>query len=691
MKFKEAFMAILKKLGLVDTAKNNALTADNWASINESYQKEHGVTLAEAVRKAKEEDNEAAAVNAEALRIIGSVFSVNEECASSENSGKDGSGEDGSGEGANANTDASSKPNSLIAAVNGLTQTNAQQQATIKDLQKKVADLSKGVIPDNAQDVKPSFNASFTHTDKFAFGIEHPMFSTDHRWNKIAANPAYATLTPLSSVEARKVHNELQDAVAEFSGSLAARYAFLRKNNLLDPKRLAEGVVDFSGLSASNMGNQYVIYRQDHLIARFVTLQQDLYALFPRRYGVQDRDVMTNAFIGDLSSAAQLGRVFKGNVKFEPEMGHVDDAMFKTIFDSMQELERLYLGYMNTDGSDPVKWGMIEWILLLMGEKLIDEQKRRLIRGIYVKPEKDQSGHYLNAGTGLIYTIVRYVHENKLLPFSESSYASYDDTGSTMVDAVKAFVADVKEKVEGLEGKVIYLNNQHRSWWKNGLRSKYGKDTDFTGTNGDFVPDEELDIVWLGGMGQLTLMTIAEPGNFQAVENQPGEMFSLTFQQDMESVIVFSNWKEGFSASYVGRQFSSRSTLEANDYAGQMVFINYPVIAVAPDATTIKASGQSFIFKTSANTAATKLTDIAGAKPGVAYVIEIGSVSNATKIEKTNKFAKITDNFVPTTVGDYLMVVLDAEGKAFREMERCVGGVRSINVETQPNVPGGRK
>ncbi|MFR1239674.1 MAG: hypothetical protein ACLSDJ_00410 [Butyricimonas faecihominis] len=51
--------------------------------------------------------------------------------------------------------------------------------------------------------------------------------------------------------------------------------------------------------------------------------------------------------------------MFKGEFELKPEIGYVDDAMMKTIFKSMKWLERQYIGYLNTNGSDPVKWNMI--------------------------------------------------------------------------------------------------------------------------------------------------------------------------------------------------------------------------------------------------------------------------------------------------------------------------------------------
>lgn len=109
---------------------------------------------------------------------------------------------------------------------------------------------------------------------------------------------------------------------------------------------------------------------------------------------------------------------------------------------------------------------------------------------------------------------------------------------------------------------------------------------------------------------------------------------------------------------------------------------------MAADATTMDAS-KGFWQVTTANTAAKAITDITNAKAGVAYIIECGDTDNATTIAKTGKFADITAAYTPTKVGDYIMVILNSKGN-FLELERQVGGVRKVNAELQPNVPGVR-
>ena len=82
------------------------------------------------------------------------------------------------------------------------------------------------------------------------------------------------------------------------------------------------------------------------------------------------------------------------------------------------------------------------------------------------------------------------------------------------------------------------------------------------------------------------------------------------------------------------------------------------------------------------------MTDITGAEEGTAYIIECGGKTNATTIAKSGKFDSIKEAWT-TQSGDYIMVTLNSSGK-FVELERQVGGVRTINKNLQPNIPGAR-
>ena len=535
--------------------------------------------------------------------------------------------------------------------------------------------------------VSPVSINGFGNTPKYLFGVEHPMFSMKDRWNQIAANPRAAAALP--EVDEQVDGVAFYKAAYGFAKSLKARYQYLQENKLLDAPALAAGkyATNYEGVDKAGVGDQFIVLRQDALIARVLQLR-DMTQYFPVAYGYQDRGLVFNAFFDEVSQAYQTGEVFKGGMKIENHMGYVDDAMIKMEWGPMKELERKYIGYLNKEGSDPIKWTMIEYQLLNTLTTAQVEQNKRRMRGIYVKPEAGVAGSYLNAGTGILYTLLRYVHQYDIKPHVDEDYRSYTQT--TMLAAVQEFLADVRSTVTedmDIDQHVIYLNKNHQGWWIKNVRTTYGKDTDFNGPMGalNVVPDTTTHIIWLPYLGQLPFMMLHQPGNLQFLEYIPGEMLAMKMQEQMEQVRAWSTWKEGCSASFTGRRFDSRDAMDKNAYEWQQIFINLFAATIKD-----KVDGNDGFWQvTGATTTADTITDIVNAKNGVAYCIEAGVAEHLPKIAKSGKFANISDAFTATKVGDYIMVIIGNDGN-FRELERCVGGKRTINKELQPNVPGGR-
>lgn len=668
MNVKEKLMSVAQKLGLVDKIKNKTLTHEDWNSLVNSYKEEFQANLhddMDAEIAARQQAQ--TAMSQEDLNALQSILGSEQPIAEG---------------------DAATQEQQPATFQNIATQARIIVDENA-NLRTQVEAMAQTVAPDKPEHIavaKLGINGTGT-TATYLFGIEHSMFSMEKRWNKISANPSFAGTKISDDVESA-FHKDL----VAYSRSLATRFEYLNENHLLDADKLAAGEFtnNFDGVEDAKVGDQFVIRRQDALIAR-VLKKRDLTQWFPVRYGIQDHDLVFNAFFDEVSQAYQEGEVWKGGMKIENEMGHVDDAMIKMKFGPMKKLERMYIGYLNKEGSDPIKWSMIEFAILNSLETAQVEQNKRRMRGIYVKPEAGVPSHFLNSGTGIIYTLIRYVHENKLLLHDDEAYHSYTET--TMLDAVKEYVKDVESSCTedmDLDSHVLYLNKMHRSWWLENCRTKYGKDTDFTGPDSyaNVVPDTTVHIVWLPYLGQLPLMFMDVPGNIQLLEYIAGEMMALKAKEDMEMVKTWSTWKEGCAAAFVGRRLKTREELIANNYEFQQIFMNKPSVMADADATKLDAKA-GFWFETVENTQATAITDITGAKKGVAYIIECGSVTNASTIAKADKFADITSAYTPTKVGDYIMVILNAAGN-FRELERCVGGVRTVNAELQPNLPGVR-
>ena len=572
MNFREKLRKVLQLLDLSQKAADKQLASEDITAIATRYQKEFQATLREDMDADSRQPMSQEEMNQLQALLAGIVPSTEktEGTANSEESPV---------------TQSEATPEGILELAKNVAKQNGELQKLVKTMTEQTAEDTAAAVVTTPTTMR--INGPGT-TAKYLFGIETPMFDMSKRWNKIAENPNYSS-TDIEEGEEKAFFQE----VSVFSKSLAKRYEYLNKNHLLDPVKLAAGEfsTDFAGVGDAKVGDQYVIRRQDALIAH-VLKARDLTQFFPIRYGIQDHDLVFNTFFDEVSQGWQEGEVWKGGMKLENEMGHVDDAMIKMKFGPMKKLERMYIGYLNKEGSDPIKWSLIEYCIVNTLETAQVEQNKRRIRGIYATPEKGVPSHFLNASTGLIYTLIRYYHENKILLHDDVTYRSY--TKENMVDAVKEFVADIIEKCTedmDLDQHVIYLNNLHQTWWKEGCRARYGKDLDFTGPDSylNVVPDTTLHIKWLPYLGQSCLMFLDIPGNIQFLEYIPGEMMAFKAKDDMEMVKCWSTWKEGTAAAFLGRRFKTHEELVENNYEWQQIFMNKPSVDVAVDATVIDA------------------------------------------------------------------------------------------------------
>lgn len=666
MNFKEKLKSVLDLLQLGKKFEDKTLSQEEFNSIVAEYQKKYQTTLNDDLA-AEQAAKQTAKQAAEFQQMLNTIQSVIKGVDPASNEGEAPEGEQPQN---NATLEG------ILESLNGM-------RSDFRALAKKPEEDK----PAQTITVSPVSINGFCNTPKYLFGVEHPMFSMQDRWNKIAANPRAAAALP--EVDEQVDGVAFYKAAYGFAKSLKARYQYLQENKLLDAPALAAGkyATNYEGVDKAGVGDQFIVLRQDALIARVLQLR-DMTQYFPVAYGYQDRGLVFNAFFDEVSQAYQTGEVFKGGMKIENHMGYVDDAMIKMEWGPMKELERKYIGYLNKEGSDPIKWTMIEYQLLNTLTTAQVEQNKRRMRGIYVKPEAGVAGSYLNAGTGILYTLLRYVHQYDIKPHVDEDYRSY--TQATMLAAVQEFLADVRSTVTedmDIDQHVIYLNKNHQGWWIKNVRTTYGKDTDFTGPMGalNVVPDTTTHIIWLPYLGQLPFMMLHQPGNLQFLEYIPGEMLAMKMQEQMEQVRAWSTWKEGCSASFTGRRFDSRDAMDKNAYEWQQIFINLFAATIKD-----KVDGNDGFWQvTGATTTADTITDIVNAKNGVAYCIEAGVKEHLPKIAKSGKFANISDAFTASKVGDYIMVIIGNDGN-FRELERCVGGKRTINKELQPNVPGGR-
>lgn len=635
-KFLTNLLGVVVSAGLKDKFDRKELTKEDQAALIEAYNKAHGAgAFTDDFEAYRTEQGAQSEAFAKALAELAGITGVE-------------AGTEGTADGLAQ----------ILASVKELKGEVATANATIEKLSKQGAEVK----PVATVDATPSVTGM--HTKEYAFGIQNPFFAASRRYNSILIN---GRIDGNPSADDRMAFKS--DAIS-YSEKLFERYRELRASGKLN--LLKQAKVDISQLSSdTEIGTRQFTIRQDMVIARIVSYPS-LAGLFNTVSNVQSGQVITNVLFDEVSQAYQSGEVYKGNVDFQPEKAIVDKAMAKVRFEDMSTLETAYLNYLNKEGSDPVKWTLLEWLILSLAEKINSERIERSIRGCYVKPVKGESGPAILGSTGVIYRILSLYDSNKALPFDDEELADYD--ASNIGDVFQFFAKKISiRRPNDFKRFVIYANAAHQPMYMEWYSNKYGKNTDYTGTK-DVVPNYNMAIRWVPAMGDLKLIFATIPGNIELLQNVPGEEYKTMFERHLEEVIAYSYWMEGSSVGFAGRHFKSKADLKANKAREQYLFFNLPSITAAADATTVDTEGAEledlgFLIRTSANTKATVLTDIVNAKVGVVYRIECGDLTNATKIEKSGKFSEV-EAWTPAAVGDYIYVHYDATKGKFFEVSR---------------------
>lgn len=635
-KFLTNLLGVVVSAGLKDKFDRKELTKEDQAALIEAYNKAHGAgAFTDDFEAYRTEQGAQSEAFAKALAELAGITGVE-------------AGTEGTPDGLAQ----------ILASVKELKGEVATANATIEKLSKQGAEVKPVAT------VAATPSATGMHTKEYAFGIQNPFFAAARRYNSILIN---------GRIEGEPTENDrkvLETDAISYAEKLSERYRELRASGKLN--LLKQAKVDISQLSSdTEIGTRQFTIRQDMVIARIVSYPS-LAGLFNTVSNIQSGQVITNVLFDEVSQAYQSGEVYKGNVDFQPEKAIVDKVMSKVRFEDMSTLETAYLNYLNHEGSDPVKWTLLEWLILSIAEKINSERIERSIRGCYVKPVKGESAPAILGSTGVIYRILSLYDSNKALPFDDEELADYD--ASNIGDVFQFFAKKISiRRPNDFKRFVIYANAAHQPMYMEWYSNKYGKNTDYTGTK-DVVPNYNMAIRWVPAMGDLKLIFATIPGNIELLQNVPGEEYKTMFERHLEEVIAYSYWMEGSSVGFAGRHFKSKADLKANKAREQYLFFNLPSITAAADATTVDTEGAEledlgFLIRTSANTKATVLTDIVNAKVGVVYRIECGDLTNATKIEKSGKFSEV-EAWTPAAVGDYIYVHYDAVKGKFFEVSR---------------------
>lgn len=655
-KWMKNVMLVVAALGFSEKAKDGTITSEEIKAVCDEYEKQFGVSLESD--KAANLDAEAPVLTAEEVKSIADTLGVS------------------------ADTVPASAKDAAMAAA----QEAQAREARIKNLEEQVAKMASEPEQVQAAQARALENAGkmakvcglSAHTPGYLFGIEHEAFSRGKWYNQM-----------MVTRKSREISNadlkEFKAGFAEYADCLQERLAYLNGNNLIGALNFAdmikgEGVIDYSDLYSK--AGEYIVRRTDLIIAYLRSLPS-VSGIFPVVSGVQNKEVAPTANFGGLSQGYREGRIFKGNVKFSAEIYQVDDLMFKYNFTQLERLEKQYIGYLNREGSNVIKWTFIEWILVSFGEILIREQNARRVAGVRV-PQQAVTANPANfAADGILRAIERAEESFKVLPFS--TYGTY--TKQSILDTVEGMWDKFCEVVPSVDGYKIYLNARHKQWYIRAYRSKYGDDADFTGSNAQLVDLAPDNIVWVPNMPlNCFKIWITLPGNVENLEFVPGEMNAFNFTPEFEGIVASSRWKEGAHVQQAGVQYASKSALAASNYKDQYLFTNFPISALTIAEGVIDVSANQ-VFEldnhatttgTGENAVTTPAADITTVnKYAEDQCIKFVAKAAGDSITKAGAFSKLATAFTAGAAGDYIVVYPE-----FEDVDVTVDGVATK--ATQP-------
>lgn len=510
------------------------------------------------------------------------------------------------------------------------------------------------------------------------------------------ANHLFGVELDMMKIDASRPYNQRAYA------ALAAKYGLAVTAPMAsagDYKALREDLMqlyattslDYTKLG-SDLGNQYRIRMQDRIQSFLVELPS-VERLFPVQSGYQDQAVLVNMFMsGDFSQASNTNSTFanvvSGNYNFEPEILQMRDVMFAQKFTNLKAIEKQWIGYLNKEGSDTMKWSFIEYLLIEAGKKLHNERELRRIKGKYVAPTQNVPGTALGACNGL-YEFIK----SKVEAFQIKEFALGLPTTSNIDTYVYDMISAIPAEIRDSGMLVLYMPSIWLAHYNKKLETVYGANTNYKGdiTWVKEYPAVKIEAVPNADMYGRFIATLK--GNICLFEDVPGEMYNFAIEQEDWTLKVWSNWRESVWAYLVGKKFANAGE---QDYDHQMIFVNdqhfsptyyHPMTA---NDTTPSVDQHNRLVSV-ANSQVTAITNIDDAAVGELIYIRCGSLTNAITIAQSGNFSIISAAWNPTAVNEEIVLMKRSDGK-FIEIERINAVTTAIAFDaddTTPSVAGG--
>lgn len=462
--------------------------------------------------------------------------------------------------------------------------------------------------------------------------------------------------------------------------------------------------VDYKSLQ-EDLGAFYRTRWSDRIQSFLVELPT-ITKIFPLSSGHQDLETLVNLFLGEFSQAdssanSEFDKVTKGSYEFGTETLRMYGVMFVHKFNSLKELEKSWIGYLNREGSNPVKLSFIEYLLVETAKKLHNEREQRYVNGVRKDPDPNAPGRAMEAADG-IYEFLRKRVEG---------YVDFTPNGGTTGKTVYQIKPFNLPKITAANiGEVFYqgtamIPSEFRDTGKICLyipswmlpvyhkynEAHYGQNVDYKAGITYVKEFPSVRIVTIPNADNHRRIFWTIEGNFNTFEHVSGEMLRFSIEQQDWTIKVWSNWKESIQPEVVGRKYTSPLEMDGryqliwcNDYDCPDTFF----IEADRDANPSVLRHSSVV--TVPNSSVFEITDIADARVGQLISLKCGADGdNGVKISKAEKFSLLSAAWTPKK-GDVIVLMKRADGK-FIEVTRSAAVAESYQFdadETTPSLKG---
>lgn len=458
--------------------------------------------------------------------------------------------------------------------------------------------------------------------------------------------------------------------------------------------------VDYKTLQ-DDLGAFYRTRWSDRLQSFLVELPT-ITKIFPTESGHQDLETLVNLWLGEFSQAdssanSEFDKVTKGSYEFGTETLRMYGVMFVHKFKSLKNLEKSWIGYLNREGSNPVKLSFIEYLLVETAKKLHNEREQRYINGVRKDPDPDVPGRAMEAADGI------YEYLRKRVEGHTDFTPNGGTTGKTVYQ-IKPF--NLPRITAGNIGEVFYQGTSMipsvfrdtgkiclfiPSWmlplYHKYNEAHYGQNIDYKAGITYVKEFPAVKIVTLPNADNHHRIFWTIDGNIRTFDHVAGEMLRFTLEQQDWTVKVWSNWKESIQAEVVGYKYTdplemdgSRQLIWCNDYDRPDTYF----IEAAPDANPSALLHSSIV--TVANSKEFEITDIADAQVGRLISLKCGvDGDKGVTIKKDGKFSLLSAAWTPKK-GDVITLMKRTDGK-FIEVSRTTAAADSYQFDANATTP----